>query len=83
MGIGLRDVTTVHSINPNRCRFIGGSDARIIVSRDEAARIQNCGPTITAVFPPPNRQRRRLSSCGPFGASTRELATDNGRPLQN
>jgi hypothetical protein len=40
MGIGLRDVTTVHSINPNRCRFIGGSDARIIVSRDEAARIQ-------------------------------------------
>ena len=40
MGIGLSDVTTVHSINPNRCRFIGGSDARIIMSRDEAARIQ-------------------------------------------
>jgi hypothetical protein len=40
MGIGLSYVTTVHSINPNRCRFIGGSDARIIVSRDEAARIQ-------------------------------------------
>ena len=27
-------------------------------------------------------QRGRLSSYGPFGASTRELATDNGRPLQ-
>jgi hypothetical protein len=40
MGIGLSDVTTVHSINPNRRRFIGGSDARIIMSRDEAARIQ-------------------------------------------
>jgi hypothetical protein len=40
MGIGLSDVTTVHSINPNRCRFIGGSDARIIMSRDEAVRIQ-------------------------------------------
>jgi hypothetical protein len=72
MGIGLSDVTTVRSINPNRCRFIGGSDARIIVSRDEAARIQLS-----------NRQGRRLSSCGPFGASTRELATNNGRPLQN
>jgi hypothetical protein len=68
MGIGLSDVTTVRSINPNRCRFIGGSDARIIVSRDEAARIQLS-----------NRQGRRLSSCGPFGASTRELATNNGR----
>ena len=40
MGIGLSDVTTVHSINPDRCRFIGGSDARIIMSRDGAARIQ-------------------------------------------
>jgi hypothetical protein len=40
MGIGLSDVTTVHSINPNHCRFIGGSDARIIMSRDEAVRIQ-------------------------------------------
>ena len=40
MGIGLSDVTTVHSINPNRCRFIGGSDARIIMSKEEAARIQ-------------------------------------------
>jgi hypothetical protein len=42
MGIGLSDVTTVHSINPNRYRFMGGSDARITMSRDEAARIQLC-----------------------------------------
>ena len=40
MGIGLSDVTTVHPINPNRCRIIGASDARIIMSRDEAARIR-------------------------------------------
>ena len=78
--------------------FLGGSDARIIVSADEAALIrlwheQNVQMKSedlgclretrdTPVLTPPNRQRRRLSSCGPFGASTRELATDNGRPPQ-
>ena len=66
-----------------RCHFLGGSDARVIISLDEAAVIRDCGPAITAVLTPPNRQRRRLCSCGPFGASTRELATNNGRPLQN
>ena len=40
MGIGLSDVSTVHPINPNRCRFIGASDARIINSLDEAALIR-------------------------------------------
>ena len=35
------------------------------------------------VLTPPNRQRRKLSTCGPLDASTRDLATDNGKPLHN
>jgi len=39
--IRLSDLITVpHSIKPDRCRFIGGSDARIIMSPDEAALIR-------------------------------------------
>ena len=37
----------------------------------------------TPVVTSPDRQQRRLSICGPFGASIRELATDNGRSLLN
>src|SRR5208337_1578935 len=39
--IRLSDLITVpHSMKPDRCRFIGGSDARIIMSPDEAALIR-------------------------------------------
>src|SRR5271166_4250109 len=41
MEIRLSDLITVpHSIKPDRRRFIGGSDARIIMSPDEAALIR-------------------------------------------
>ena len=41
MEIRLSDLITVpHSMKPDRCRFIGGSDARIIMSPDEAALIR-------------------------------------------
>jgi hypothetical protein len=73
MGIGLSDVTTVHSINPNRYRFMGGSDARITMSRDEAARIQLCtddhsrvpatkSPTAQAQFLRPIRAKHSRAS---------------------
>ena len=76
-------ITVPRSRKPGHCHFLGGSDARVIMSLDEAGADPDCGPAITAVLTPPNRQRRRLCSCGPFGASTRELARNNGRPLQN
>ena len=81
-----------------RAHFFGGSDARIIVSGEEAlirprhaqdAQMKSqrsfgviTGDCDTLVLTPPNRRRRRLRACGLFGASTRELATDNGRPPQ-
>jgi hypothetical protein len=40
MKIRLNDLTIPHSKKPDRRRFIGGSDARIIMSPDEAALIR-------------------------------------------
>jgi predicted phage-related endonuclease len=41
MRIRLKDLTTApHPINPDRRLFIGGSDARIIMSPDEAGLIR-------------------------------------------
>jgi hypothetical protein len=41
MRIGLNDLTTApHSRKPDRQLFIGGSDARIVMSPDEAALIR-------------------------------------------
>jgi hypothetical protein len=82
----------------SRRLFIGGSDVRVIVSREEVALVllwheqnvqmksqRSLGVILkTPVVTSPDRQQRRLSICGPFGVSTRELlASDNGRPLQN
>ena len=82
----------------SRRLFIGGSDVRVIVSREEVALVllwheqnvqmksqRSLGVILkTPVVTSPDRQQRRLSICGPLGVSTRELlASDNGRPLQN
>src|SRR5208283_2386810 len=40
MKFRLNDLTNPHSVKPDRRQFIGGSDARIIMSPDEAALIQ-------------------------------------------
>ena len=75
MKINQTDLITVpRSRKPGHCQFLGGSDARVILRLDEVAPIRGHAA---------NRQRRRLCSCGPFAASARELATNNGKPLQN
>ena len=84
----------------SRCRFLGGSDTRIIMDFDEAALIRlshgqnvqmKCQRSLGVISEDPRHtrahvaksvERRTLSSCDPFGASTLELATDNGEPLQ-
>ena len=97
-GKGNKLIAALRSRGPARCQFLGGPNARITASAGDTAMIrlwheQNVqvkserflgvpGETRNiVVLKPPNR-RRRLSGRGPFGARARQLATDNGRPLQ-
>ena len=75
-------ITVPRSRKPGHCHFIGGSDARMIISLDEAAliRLWTGGPSGAHAAKSPTL---RLRSYGPFAASPRELAINNGRPLQN
>jgi hypothetical protein len=84
MKINQTDLITVpRSRKPGHYQFIGGSDARIIISLDEAAliRLWTGDPSRARAAKSPTAQG--LCSCDPFGASPRELATNDGRPLQN
>ena len=51
-----------------------GDHCKLVISRRSRGGV---------VLTPPNRQRRKLGSCGPLEAGARELATDNGKLLQN
>ena len=85
-------ITVPRSRKLARRQFLGGSDARIITSADEAPVMRrlrheqniNVSPSLleircAPVLSSPNRQRRRLRACGSSDVRTREAATDNSR----
>jgi hypothetical protein len=88
----------VNRMKAGHRRFMNGSHAGVITGSEGALilpsheqHVQMSPRDLSAsiletrrvpVLTPPNRQRHRPTACFPLGASTREPATENGKPPQ-